>query len=191
MARPIYRLEPFNTTPNIAIGVKLPFNKPASAFSELSNYASGSTDGGSVFVQSYTTLEQVVTNIKSLLLTRKGERFMQPNLGTNIFDFLFENLTNEALETLQESIEDDFEYWLPYATLNNLIVTEDRAFNRFNIRFEVAVTTIRANIIINVLLDEETILQIDVEDTETDDLAQDALQLVPISSATVTSLGTY
>jgi len=191
MARPIYRLEPFNTTPNVAIGVKLPFNKPASAFSELSNYASGSTDGGSVFVQSYTTLEQVVSNIKSLLLTRKGERFMQPNLGTNIFNFLFENLTNEALETLQESIEDDFEYWLPYATLNNLMVTEDRALNRFNIRFDVAVTTIRANIIINVLLDEETILQIDVDDTETDDLAQDALQLVPISSATVTSLGTY
>jgi phage baseplate assembly protein W len=191
MARPIYRLEPFNTTPNVAIGVKLPFNKPASAFSELSNYASGSTDGGSVFVQSYTTLEQVVSNIKSLLLTRKGERFMQPNLGTNIFNFLFENLTNEALETLQESIEDDFEYWLPYATLNNLMITEDRALNRFNIRFDVAVTTIRANIIINVLLDEETILQIDVDDTETDDLAQDALQLVPISSATVTSLGTY
>jgi phage baseplate assembly protein W len=191
MARPIYRLEPFNTTPNVAIGIKLPFNKAASAFSELSNYASGSTDGGSVFVQSYTTLEQVVSNIKSLLLTRKGERFMQPNLGTDIFDTLFENLTDQTLTGLEQSIRNDFQYWLPYATLNNLMVTQDRVLNRFNIKFDVSVTTLGANIIINVLLDEEAILQIDTEETAIAGTAQQSFQLVPISSAPVTSPGTY
>ena len=55
MARPIYRLQPFNTSPDVAIGIKLPFNKAAAGFSETLNYASGSLDGGSVFVQSYTT----------------------------------------------------------------------------------------------------------------------------------------
>ena len=191
MARPIYRLEPFNTTPNVAIGIKLPFNRPASAFSEFSNYASGSSDGGSVFVQSYTTLEQVVSNIKSLLLTRKGERFMQPNLGTDIFDTLFENLTDQTLTGLEQSIRNDFQYWLPYATLNNLMVTQDRVLNRFSIKFDVSVTTLGANIIINVLLDEETILQIDTEETAVTNPAQQSFQLVPISSAPVTSPGTY
>jgi len=191
MARPIYRLEPFNTTPNVALGIKLPFNRPASAFSEFSNYASGSSDGGSVFVQSYTTLEQVVSNIKSLLLTRKGERFMQPNLGTDIFDTLFENLTDQTLTGLEQSIRNDFRYWLPYATLNNLMVTQDRVLNRFSIKFDVSVTTLGANIIINVLLDEETILQIDTEETAVTNTAQQSFQLVPISSAPVTSPGTY
>jgi phage baseplate assembly protein W len=191
MARPIYRLEPFNTTPNVAIGIKLPFNKPASAFSEFSNYASGSSDGGSVFVQSYTTLEQVVSNIKSLLLTRKGERFMQPNLGTDVFDTLFENLTNQTLSVLEQSIKNDFRYWLPYATLNNVLVSENRDLARLHIKFDVSVTTLGANIIINVLLDEEAILQIDTEETAIAGTAQQSFQLVPISSAPVTSPGAY
>jgi hypothetical protein len=71
------------------------------------------------------------------------------------------------------------------------MVTQDRVLNRFNIKFDVSVTTLGANIIINVLLDEETILQIDTEETAVPNTAQQSFQLVPISSAPVTSPGAY
>ena len=186
MARPIYRLQPFNTSPDVAIGIKLPFNKAAAGFSETLNYASGSLDGGSVFVQSYTTLEQVVSNIKSLLLTRKGERFMQPNLGTDINDYLFENLSNDAISDLESSIIDDFAFWLPYVSLEDLQVVADRVTGTLAIRFDVVVTTLRANIQINVLIDSDQ--QILAIDTEVTDAVGTVGELVPISSAPI-SLG--
>jgi phage baseplate assembly protein W len=189
MARPIYRLEPFNTTPDVAIGVKLPFNVPASSFSVTSNYASGSADAGSVFVQSYSTLDQAISNIKSLLLTRRGERFMQPTLGTGLFDVLFENLTNEVVAEAQESIRDNLAFWLPYVNLNNLSIREDRQRGYLHFSFDISIETLGANVVINMLLDGDTVLDIQVE--EEVDAIGGVTQLVPISSAPVTSPGTY
>ena len=76
MARPIYRYEPNNSNPDRAVGVVLPFNKPADARTATQNALSGSSGGGSLFVQSYTTEVQAISNLKNLLLTRKGERYI-------------------------------------------------------------------------------------------------------------------
>ena len=69
MARPIYKYQPINETPDVAIGLSIPFNNSSNSRPININYASGSTSGASVFVQTYTTEDQAVSNLKNLLLT--------------------------------------------------------------------------------------------------------------------------
>ena len=43
-----------------------------------------------VFKSVYTTSEQTLARMKTLLLTRKGERYQLPTYGTNLLDILFQ-----------------------------------------------------------------------------------------------------
>lgn len=54
------------------------------------------------FAQTYTVLEQIKSNVTNLLLTSRGERVMQPQLGSNLRYILFDNIT----ETTKAEIED-------------------------------------------------------------------------------------
>ena len=100
-----YRVIPtndINLTPDVAIGVKFPF------------------DGNGIFRKTFTTEEQASTNIKSLLLTRKGERYEQPNFGTDLLNALFEP-NNEGLKSfIEETITTAVSFWLPYIDISNL-----------------------------------------------------------------------
>ena len=58
---------------NKALGVIFPFN------------AEG------VFYSSYTTAEQVKSNLLNVLLTEPGERVFKPNFGVGLRNYLFEN----------------------------------------------------------------------------------------------------
>ena len=42
------------------------------------------------FTPLYLTTDQAYENLKTLLLTRKGERYHQPNFGTRLLNILFE-----------------------------------------------------------------------------------------------------
>lgn len=96
------------------IGVLLPFNNPRG-----------------IFQQSYTTKEQVLTNLTNLLLTSKGERFFQPDFGTDLRGVLFDNITDEEefKNRLKSEIQDAITVWLPYLNIQTIHVelnmTED------------------------------------------------------------------
>jgi hypothetical protein len=68
------RVNPLDLQKNIAIGVSLPFNGPG------------------VFNSTYTTKDQIKSNLVNLLLTSIGERVMNPNFGTELKRFLFEGI---------------------------------------------------------------------------------------------------
>ena len=156
MARTIYQYKPINDEPDIAVGILLPFNKSANSRTDTQNYASGSSDGGGVFAQSYTTEEQSVSNFKNLLLTGKGERLMQPNFGTRIRESLFEQNTDLLAENLSTSLRDDIELWLPYIIINNIDITRNE-YN-INIRISFRVSESGANLVINILANENAIV---------------------------------
>ena len=115
---------------------------------------------------------------------------MQPRLGTFVFDTLFENITDDLVRAARDSIEDSFKYWLPYVELNNLLIRADRQRGYLHYSFDVSITTLGANVVINMLLDEGTVLDIQVV-TEADNEVNSGFALVPISSAPVTSPGSY
>lgn len=103
-----------NTVGAIPIGVTIPFDNP-----------------NGIFNQSFTNRQQAFSNVKNLLLTAKGERYMQPEFGTEIQYVLFENITSEDVfqEKIRSEITEAISTWLPYMVIRELTVninmTED------------------------------------------------------------------
>ena len=92
---------------------------------------------GGVFTVNYTTIEQVKDNIRNLVLTSPGERPYHPNFGVGVYELLFDNATDEVLNTIEERVQGQIEYWLPYVTLHEAFVS--RAQNNPN-RVNIGVT---------------------------------------------------
>jgi phage baseplate assembly protein W len=161
--RPIYRYEPNTSNPDRAVGVLLPFNKSSDGRTVQQNELSGSVGGGSLFVQSYTTEEQALSNFRNLLMTRLGERYMQPNFGTKIQDFVFEQNTELFREELQLSIQDAISTWLPYIETKQIDVIEDVANYSVSVRIRFVVKNSEAERVIIVLANENELLVSDVD----------------------------
>jgi phage baseplate assembly protein W len=85
-----------------------------------------STNPSSVFQTLYTTNDQAKENLKTLLLTRKGERYMQLDFGTDLLSAIFQpNLTSIKTE-IQELIRNPINYWLPYINIESIdIITNE------------------------------------------------------------------
>ena len=93
---------------NIFIGIDLPFRK------------SDGIEGW--FASTTTTIESVKNNIRNLLSTHKGERYMQPNIGLNLRKFLFEQFTDELRLQIENDILDTLDFWLPFIQVKDLKV---------------------------------------------------------------------
>ena len=114
---------------------------------EFDNYAYGfryPTNGGTLFEPTYDLFEQAKTNLRNLLLTRKGERVMQPDFGTGLHELLFEPMdgNGEFEQKLQKTIIESVDYWLPYITVEEIDVDmspdmKDRNTANMNITFRV------------------------------------------------------
>jgi len=87
------------------IGVLIPFNAESG-----------------IFRQSFTNTQQVLSNLKNLLLTSKGERYMLPTFGTDIRTILFDNISSEDEFTgrLNSEIESAIAEWMPFLTIVQL-----------------------------------------------------------------------
>ena len=166
MPRPVFQYKPRNDDPDNGIGILLPFNKGAKGRPPQTHYQSGSISGNGVFELSYTTQEQVISNLKNLLLTGKGERLMQPNFGTSIRQIIFENNTTELREMLFDAINEDIAFWLPYVKLNNVEITTSDDRHTLTVRLTFRIENIGANVVINVLASENIFQVAEVEEED-------------------------
>lgn len=110
---------------------------------EYNDYAIGITlplqIGDTAFNQSFTTLEQVKTNIKSVLLTKKKERLMQPLLGSGLQEILFEQNTTDIEAKIEDTVVETLNIWLPYVNVDSIIVERDDSTidsNRINVSLQ-------------------------------------------------------
>ena len=161
--RPIYRYEPNNSNPDKAVGIVLPFNKAADARSATQNELSGSGNGASVFVQSYTTEEQSISNLKNLLLTVKGERFMQPEFGTNIRATVFEPNTALISKGLESSLASDIGFWLPYINIIEMAAIRDLNNYSLSVKIRYTVNSSLAERVIVILANENQLLLSEID----------------------------
>ena len=76
-----------------------------------------------LFTNSFTTDEQAISNLKNLLLTRKGERYNLPTFGSSLLNLIFEPNTDELAQAMQDTIKEAVSFWLPYIQLTNIDVT--------------------------------------------------------------------
>ena len=85
-----------------------------------------SSDSNGVFATNYTTLSQAKDNLKNLILTKKGERLMNPEFGCDVWRVLFEQMDGSIIESQIESyILDAVSTWLPYLNVTSIIFDYD------------------------------------------------------------------
>jgi phage baseplate assembly protein W len=114
---------------------------------EFSNQAYGITlpvqrGNTGYFSQAFSSFEQAKSNLRNLLLTRKGERLFQPNFGSGIHELLFEQATNDLESKLQENITNSVNFWLPYINIDTIDVNmtdemKDRYIAEMKVQFTV------------------------------------------------------
>ena len=88
------------------------------------------------FKQNYTEIEQLKTNIKNLLLTKKGERLMNPLFGAGVETVLFEPITDEFEDKIQEIITNSVQRYIPNVSIDEIDVdmsNENKDKNLINI----------------------------------------------------------
>jgi phage baseplate assembly protein W len=88
------------------------------------------------FEQSFKTIDQAKSNIKNLLLTKRGERVLQPEFGSGLQELLFEQNIDDFEEKIEDTINNSIQTWLPYVTIEeiNIEATDElRDTNRVNI----------------------------------------------------------
>jgi len=118
--RKIFRINPADEDERISVGIDLPLRD----------------HNDSPFPQTRTTIRAAAANLKNLILTRKGERPFHPNLGTSIYDSLFDQNVDEMLGKIEEEINESVAFWLPYVQITDLVVgVSDKTYgfsDRFN-----------------------------------------------------------
>lgn len=105
MAIRIPNKNPLEVSKRTAIGVAIPFN----------------TDD--VFRSTYTTVDQIKSNLINYLLTNTGERVLNPNFGSNLRAFLFEGITGSNLKALEIKLTNDIQNNFPNVTIELLSLT--------------------------------------------------------------------
>jgi len=103
------------------------------------------------FASTTTTIEAVKNNIRNLLNTNQGERLFQPNLGLNLRQMLFEQITEESIIGIQDSILDTFSFWLPFVEVRDIeILTNSNDKTILS-------NEIRVKILFNIIQDPNTL----------------------------------
>jgi phage baseplate assembly protein W len=109
------------------------------------------------FNQSYSILEQVKSNMNLLLRTKKGERRMNPDFGSGLWNVLFESYTDDISPIIEDTIRKDVSRWMSYVNIEDIQVnTNDTEYKD---KYTVGVTV------------SFTIPSIGITDTQTLELA--------------------
>jgi phage baseplate assembly protein W len=74
------------------------------------------------FEQSYDTLTQIKANITNFFNTRPGERRFNPQFGTKLYQYLFEQNIEGFDEILKNVIKEDMNYWFPNVIVNTVFL---------------------------------------------------------------------
>jgi phage baseplate assembly protein W len=109
------RVNPLDLQKNIAIGVSLPFNAPG------------------VFYSTYTTKDQIKSNLVNLLLTSVGERVMNPNFGCELKRFVFEGISENNISDLKISINNSISLYIPEITVSSIDVISNKDNNLIDV----------------------------------------------------------
>ena len=73
-----------------------------------------------LFSTLYDISKQGKENLKALLLTQVGERYMLPTFGCNFLDIIFQPNVNELKEEIANIIQRAVNAWLPYIIFDEL-----------------------------------------------------------------------
>ena len=116
MAFNAQQISPIDFNKSAAVGVNLPHNGP------------------SVFRPNYTTKEATKNNLINYFLTNPGERPLNPTFGGGLRAFIFEQITTNNLDFLEERISNDLSNFFPNININNLEILKQEDLNTITVQ---------------------------------------------------------
>jgi phage baseplate assembly protein W len=127
------KINPLDLQPRKAVGVALPF------------------DGRAVFHSTYTSKDATRNNLINFFLTGQNERVFNPRFGSGIRNLLFENLTQESIDTTREIILQGLRSYFPQVEVRalQLIPIYDENLVNFELKYAVRETNITDQLTIN------------------------------------------
>ena len=133
MAFEAKKINPLDLKPSVAVGVDLPFS------------------AGAVFNSTYETKDALKANLINYFLTNKGERYLNPDFGSDIKKLLFDNLTEEKIDTLEGIIARDIDLFFPKVrpTDINVLADPDQNLVVLQMKYSIIDTNIEDELIIN------------------------------------------
>jgi len=129
--RPAYRLNPQDVGQKKGIGINVLFN-----------------NNTNVFNQTFTTKEQVKSNLINYILTDKGERFFNPQFGGNLRASLFEPDT--TFDSVAARLETEIIAYVPNIIIRDIIIRKQSDSNLINLVLEYSINNQDDNLVINV-----------------------------------------
>lgn len=116
-----YRISTLDVNKNRGIGIAIPF------------------DPVNIFKITYTTKDQIKSNLLNFLLTNKGERVFNPNFGADIRALVFDQMVN--MEETKESISDSIALYFPELDLTEVSFTPNYDTNTLFIKISYIINT--------------------------------------------------
>ena len=115
MAFEAQQIYPIDFNKSAAVGVDIPFISP------------------SVFRSIYTTKEAIKNNLVNYFLTNPGERPLNPTFGGGLRDIIFEQITTDNLDFLEERISFDLDQFFPNIKIKNLNILKQEDLNSITV----------------------------------------------------------
>ena len=96
MAYKVLQRDPRDLSNRKAIGVQMPF------------------ESDTVFVPTYNSLEAYKVNLYNFFMTGKQERFLNPEMGSTLLEYLFEPIPDQyTVKAIQDNIQFEIEKFFP------------------------------------------------------------------------------
>jgi phage baseplate assembly protein W len=68
--------------------------------------------------------QEIRANLIHLILTRKGSRFMLPDFGTRLYDFIFEPMDGQTFSSIEEDIREACKKYIPNLDIQSITIRE-------------------------------------------------------------------
>ena len=121
------QISPIDFNKSAAVGVDLPFSAPG------------------VFKPNYTTAAAIKNNLINYFLTNPGERPLNPSFGGGLRAFIFEQITTNNLDFLEERISSNLELFFPNIQIGNLEISKQEDTNTIIVSLTYSVVNTNIN----------------------------------------------
>ena len=121
MAFEVRKINPLDLQPRKAVGINLPFTSKTA------------------FSSNYQTKDAIKSSLINFFLTNPGERYLNPPFGGGLREFIFEQIADDNIATLDENTRNKIEDFFPSIQIIELKVLQTPNTNQIVITFKYSI----------------------------------------------------
>ena len=116
------KIAPLDFKPSTGVGVDLPFSNRVA------------------FKSTFTNREAIRNNLINWFLTNQGERPLNPEFGGNLRRFLFEQISNQTLDFIEDEIQSNLQLYFSNIIVESLDILSQPNSNSILIVFKYSIS---------------------------------------------------